>query len=85
MTLFESWGKVRSYLTTLQHWTANIGRHDTPQAKFSYDLAPVEVVVALESKKWYDFDFCGGHRWGSLHRDHHRPLLLLYGQQGVQG
>merc|ERR1719191_934533 len=54
-TMFESWGKVRSYQMTHQHRTATIGRHDTPQAKFSYDLAPVEVVVSLESKVWYDF------------------------------
>ena len=84
-TLFESWGKVRSYLTTLQHWTANIGRHDTPQAKFSYDLAPMAVVIALEFKKWYDLDLCGDHRWGSLHREYHRPSRIQDGQQGVQG
>ncbi len=75
-TLFESWGKVRSYLTTLQHWAANIGRHDTPQAKFSYDLAPVEVAVALESKKWYDFDLCGGHVGGAFTVDIIAPRVF---------
>eukprot|EP00662_Eupelagonemidae_sp_cell21_P030671 gene30671-51425_t len=44
----QSRGGIRSYQITHQNREANIGRRDTPQAKFSYDLAPVE-------KKWYDF------------------------------
>eukprot|EP01065_Artemidia_motanka_P010726 TRINITY_DN15740_c0_g1_i1.p1 TRINITY_DN15740_c0_g1~~TRINITY_DN15740_c0_g1_i1.p1 ORF type:complete len:473 (+),score=171.29 TRINITY_DN15740_c0_g1_i1:64-1482(+) len=55
-TNFESWGQTRSYQITHQHREANIGRRDVPQAKFSYDLAPVEVIVTQErQKKWYDF------------------------------
>ena len=55
-TTFESWGAARSYQMTHQHRNANIAKRATPQAKFSYDLAPVEVVVTQErKKKWYDF------------------------------
>jgi len=55
-TNFESWGGVRSYQITHQNREANLGRRDTPQAKFSYDLAPVEVIVTQErQKRWYDF------------------------------
>eukprot|EP01063_Lacrimia_lanifica_P022762 TRINITY_DN30294_c0_g1_i1.p1 TRINITY_DN30294_c0_g1~~TRINITY_DN30294_c0_g1_i1.p1 ORF type:complete len:505 (+),score=234.88 TRINITY_DN30294_c0_g1_i1:94-1515(+) len=55
-TTFESWGGVRSYQMTHQHRIANINKKTVPQAKFSYDLAPVEVIVTSErKKKWYDF------------------------------
>eukprot|EP01061_Rhynchopus_euleeides_P026798 TRINITY_DN43650_c0_g1_i1.p1 TRINITY_DN43650_c0_g1~~TRINITY_DN43650_c0_g1_i1.p1 ORF type:complete len:473 (+),score=164.23 TRINITY_DN43650_c0_g1_i1:77-1495(+) len=55
-TTFASWGGVRSYQMTHQHRNANIAKKAVPQAKFSYDLAPVEVIVTQErKKKWYDF------------------------------
>eukprot|EP01059_Diplonema_ambulator_P006724 TRINITY_DN16336_c0_g1_i1.p1 TRINITY_DN16336_c0_g1~~TRINITY_DN16336_c0_g1_i1.p1 ORF type:complete len:491 (+),score=97.93 TRINITY_DN16336_c0_g1_i1:60-1475(+) len=55
-TTFESLNGLRSYQMTHQHRMANIPKKATPQAKFSYDLAPVEVIVSEErKKKWYDF------------------------------
>ncbi|KAJ9438470.1 Protein disulfide-isomerase 5-4 [Diplonema papillatum] len=55
-TTFESWGGLRSYQMTHQSRVANVPKRSTPQAKFSYDLAPVEVIVTEERlKKWYDF------------------------------
>ena len=34
---------------------------DVPQARFSYDLSPMAVVVKKEERKWYDFitSMCG--------------------------
>jgi hypothetical protein len=26
-----------------------------PQAKFSYDLSPVEVIITKGDRRWYDF------------------------------
>lgn len=26
-----------------------------PQAKFSYDLSPVEVVISYSRRRWYDY------------------------------
>ena len=55
-TIFESWGFTKSYQMTHQHRNANINKQTVPQAKFSYDLAPVEVLISQErKKKWYDF------------------------------
>lgn len=53
-TRFESSGS-RSYQQTHQ-WSLRTGqRKSVPQAKFSYDLSPVEVVVRRGDRRWYDF------------------------------
>lgn len=54
-TRFENSG-IRSYQQTHQ-WSVRMlpSRKETPQAKFSYDLAPVEVVVSKGQRRWYDF------------------------------
>lgn len=53
-TRFET-NSVRSYQLTHQHNIRTIQRKAIPQAKFSYDLAPVEVVVRKADRRWYDF------------------------------
>ena len=55
-TTFASLSNIKSYQITHQHRIANIPKHTIPQAKFSYDLAPVEVIVTEERvKQWYSF------------------------------
>merc|ERR1711920_1093391 len=46
---------VRSYQQTHQWSVRTIQRKTIPQAKFSYDLSPVEVVVRKGERRWYDF------------------------------
>eukprot|EP00401_Gymnodinium_catenatum_P030103 CAMPEP_0117459772 /NCGR_PEP_ID=MMETSP0784-20121206/1654_1 /TAXON_ID=39447 /ORGANISM="" /LENGTH=464 /DNA_ID=CAMNT_0005253403 /DNA_START=73 /DNA_END=1467 /DNA_ORIENTATION=+ len=53
-TRFES-NSLRSYQLTHQWNVRTIQRKQVPQAKFSYDLAPVEVVVRKTDRRWYDF------------------------------
>jgi len=53
-TRFEESG-MRSYQQTHQWSTATVKRKSIPQAKFSYDLAPVEVVVSSGDRHWYDY------------------------------
>eukprot|EP00747_Dinoflagellata_sp_TGD_P188616 gnl/TRDRNA2_/TRDRNA2_47889_c0_seq1.p1 gnl/TRDRNA2_/TRDRNA2_47889_c0~~gnl/TRDRNA2_/TRDRNA2_47889_c0_seq1.p1 ORF type:complete len:469 (-),score=95.99 gnl/TRDRNA2_/TRDRNA2_47889_c0_seq1:151-1557(-) len=53
-TRFETLG-VRSYQQTHQWSVRTIQRKTIPQAKFSYDLSPVEVVVRRGERRWYDF------------------------------
>eukprot|EP00435_Cladocopium_sp_Y103_P042054 s1580_g11.t1 len=53
-TRFEDSG-FRSYQQTHQWSEQTIQRGTTPQAKFSYDLAPVEVVVGKAERRWYDY------------------------------
>lgn len=53
-TRFEASG-IRSYQQTHQWSTRTLQRKTIPQAKFSYDLSPVEVVVSKGERRWYDF------------------------------
>eukprot|EP00931_Biecheleriopsis_adriatica_P076051 TRINITY_DN49800_c0_g1_i1.p1 TRINITY_DN49800_c0_g1~~TRINITY_DN49800_c0_g1_i1.p1 ORF type:complete len:468 (-),score=105.65 TRINITY_DN49800_c0_g1_i1:66-1469(-) len=53
-TRFEETG-LRSYQQTHQWSVRTLQRATTPQAKFSYDLAPVEVVVSKGNRRWYDY------------------------------
>lgn len=53
-TRFEQSG-LRSYQQTHQSSVRTLQRSMTPQAKFSYDLAPVEVVVGKGNRRWYDY------------------------------
>jgi len=46
---------LRSYQLTHQWSLRTIQRKVIPQAKFSYDLSPVEVVVRKGDRRWYDF------------------------------
>jgi len=47
--------KTRSYQQTHQWSVRTIQRKTVPQARFSYDLSPVEVVVKKSDRRWYDF------------------------------
>lgn len=53
-TRFET-SSIRSYQLTHQWNVRTIRRKEVPQAKFSYDLAPVEVVIRKAERRWYDF------------------------------
>lgn len=53
-TRFEDSG-LRSYQQTHQWSLRTLQRNSHPQAKFSYDLSPVEVVVTKGERRWYDF------------------------------
>mmetsp|Transcript_126125 Transcript_126125/g.315204 ORF Transcript_126125/g.315204 Transcript_126125/m.315204 type:complete len:469 (-) Transcript_126125:132-1538(-) len=53
-TRFEETG-LRSYQQTHQWSLRMLQRNTIPQAKFSYDLSPVEVVVSKGERRWYDF------------------------------
>lgn len=53
-TRFEGSG-LRSYQQTHQWSVRMLQRNSIPQAKFSYDLSPVEVVVSKGDRRWYDF------------------------------
>lgn len=55
-TRFEYGGSnLRSYQLTHQWNVRTTQRKTVPQAKFSYDLSPVEVVVRKGERRWYDF------------------------------
>merc|ERR1712032_1342584 len=53
-TRFES-SNIRSYQQTHQWSVRTLQRKVIPQAKFSYDLSPVEVVIRKGERRWYDF------------------------------
>lgn len=53
-TRFETTA-LRSYQQTHQWSVRTLQRNTIPQAKFSYDLSPVEVVISKEERRWYDF------------------------------
>jgi len=53
-TRFEAQG-IRSYQQTHQWNIRTLQRKTIPQAKFSYDLSPVEVVISKGDRRWYDF------------------------------
>merc|ERR1711972_336734 len=53
-TRFEA-SNLRSYQQTHQWSVRTIQRKTAPQAKFSYDLSPVEVVIRKGERRWYDF------------------------------
>ncbi|CAJ1445112.1 unnamed protein product, partial [Effrenium voratum] len=47
--------KERVYQQTHQWSSRNVAKNAVPQAKFSYDLSPVEVVISLHQRRWYDY------------------------------
>merc|ERR1712224_603890 len=53
-TKFES-TNVKSYQQTHQWNVRMVKRKSIPQAQFSYDLSPVEVIVTKGERRWYDF------------------------------
>lgn len=53
-TRFED-SDLRSYQQTHQWSVRTLQRGTTPQAKFSFDLSPVEVVIGKADRRWYDY------------------------------
>lgn len=53
-TRFED-SDIRSYQQTHQWNARTLQRSTVPQARFSFDLSPVEVVVSKGDRRWYDF------------------------------
>jgi hypothetical protein len=49
------WSNVKRYQQTHQWHNHKFNRTEAPQAKFSYDFSPVEVVVSRGGRRWYDF------------------------------
>jgi thiol-disulfide isomerase/thioredoxin len=47
--------KTQSYQQTHQWSVRTVQRKTIPQARFSYDLSPVEVDVKRSDRRWYDF------------------------------
>merc|ERR1719353_2784366 len=56
-TRFEhkSGKETRFYQQTHQWSFRRFPREETPKARFSFDLAPLEVVVSKKRRPWYDF------------------------------
>lgn len=55
-TRLDTHSGARFYLQTHQWNARNFPRAEAPQAQFSIDLAPVEVVVTWhDTRRWYDF------------------------------
>lgn len=53
-TSFPDYG-TSSYQMTHHSNFRSIAKSARPQASFSYDLSPVEVIVTTKSRRWYDF------------------------------
>lgn len=53
-TRFES-QRLRIYQQTHQWSVRSMPRKTVPQAKLSYDLSPVEVLVRTGDRRWYDY------------------------------
>ena len=63
----------KSYKQTHQ-WSVRTVQHKTiPQAKFSYDLAPVEVVISKGERRWYDLQ----NHSGSYNRSYNSFIRFL--------
>lgn len=48
-------GASKMYQQTHQWSARNVARNAVPQAKFSYDLSPVEVTISVSRRRWYDY------------------------------
>ena len=47
--------KVQGYQMVAQSQLMHYAEDDIPEAKFSYDLSPMAVLVSSEGRRWYDF------------------------------
>jgi len=47
--------KIMGYQMLTQSQIMQYEIMDVPEAKFSYDLSPMAVVVAIKGRRWYDF------------------------------
>ena len=47
--------KIMGYQMITQNQIMHYDEMDVPEAKFSYDLSPMAVVVSNQGRRWYDF------------------------------
>jgi len=52
---FDSTRRVKSYQLTTQNRIATFSEEEIPEAKFSYELSPVSVIVSQHGKPFYSF------------------------------
>jgi len=52
---FDNKRQVKSYQLTTQNRIASFSEEEIPEAKFSYELSPVSVIVSQEGKPFYSF------------------------------
>jgi len=53
--LFRQTNKILGYQILAQSQVMQYPEADVPEAKFSYDLSPMAVVVTNKGRRWYDF------------------------------
>ena len=53
--VLERNNKVMGYQMLTQSQIMHYDEMDVPEAKFSYDLSPMAVVVTNKGRRWYDF------------------------------
>jgi len=51
----SSYGTITTYQFLEQSQIVKYNEEDVPDARFSYDLSPMSVVVKREGRKWYDY------------------------------
>jgi hypothetical protein len=47
--------RIMGYQMITQNQIMHYKEDDVPEAKFSYDLSPMAVVVTSKGRRWYDF------------------------------
>lgn len=52
---FSNWNLIKSYQLTTQNRISTYAEDEIPQAKFSYELSPVSVIVSQRGKPFYKF------------------------------
>eukprot|EP00957_Ditylum_brightwellii_P196202 14949827-Ditylum_brightwellii.AAC.1 len=51
----ENYNSMLTYQFLEQSHVVYYNTFDVPEARFSYDLSPMSVVVQKEQRKWYDY------------------------------
>jgi len=51
----SDYDKVTTYQFLEQSQIVHYNVDDVPEARFSYDLSPMSVIVEREGRKWYDY------------------------------
>jgi hypothetical protein len=54
-SMFSRKNVVLGYQMLSQSQVMGYAEADVPEAKFSYDLSPMAVVVTNKGRRWYDF------------------------------
>jgi hypothetical protein len=53
--MFSRANKILGYQMLSQSQMMQYDDSDVPEAKFSYDLSPMAVIVSSKGRRWYDF------------------------------